>query len=306
VARLGPGARPSFFELLLGAAVILGRAWGAEALLVEAGIGGRGDATSRLAAQAVALVSVGEDHLDKLGPTLAEVAAEKAGLARPGEALIVGPGLSPELVAVVHAAAAPGVRVTQAASLVVEGVPYATVELPGLGPARLSLAGAHQAENAAVVAAVWAELHRQGLVPLDALLGVTEARWPGRLELLPGAPAWLLDGAHNPPGVAALAQVLPAYCVESDRVLLVGVSGGHEAALLALAAIPGELHLIGGFYRAAPVETQMALLPPGRVTARWPDVPTALAALSTRRDKALIVVAGSLFLVGAAREVLAP
>ncbi|MBK9643747.1 MAG: hypothetical protein IPO67_01080 [Deltaproteobacteria bacterium] len=186
------------------------------------------------------------------------------------------------------------------------GAPFATVALPGLGPARLSLAGAHQAENAAVVAAIWAELHRQGLVPLDALLGVTEARWPGRLELVPGAPAWLLDGAHNPPGVAALAQALPAYCTESDRALLVGVSGGHEAALLALAAIPGELHLVGGFYRAAPVETQLALLPPGRVTARWPDVPTALAALSTRRDKALIVVAGSLFLVGAAREVLAP
>ncbi|MBK9643746.1 MAG: hypothetical protein IPO67_01075 [Deltaproteobacteria bacterium] len=113
VARLGPGARPSFFELLLGAAVILARAWGAEALLVEAGIGGRGDATSRLSAQAVALVSVGEDHLDKLGPTLTQVAAEKAGLARPGEALIVGPGVPPELLTVVHAAAEPGVRVTQ-------------------------------------------------------------------------------------------------------------------------------------------------------------------------------------------------
>lgn len=184
--------------------------------------------------------------------------------------------------------------------------PYATVALPHLGPARLSLAGAHQAENAAVVAGVWAELHRQGLVPLDALLGVTDARWPGRLELVPGSPAWLLDGAHNPPGVAALAQALPGYCAESDRLLLVGVSGGHEAALLALAALPGELHLVGGFYRAAPLDAQMALLPPGRVSARWPDVPTALAALSARRDKALIVVAGSLFLVGAAREVLVP
>ena len=121
VARLGPGARPSFFELLLGAAVILARAWGAEALLVEAGIGGRGDATSRLSAQAVALVNVGEDHLDKLGPTLTDVAAEKAGLARPGEPLILGPGLSPELVAVVHAAAAPWVRVMQAPALVAEG-----------------------------------------------------------------------------------------------------------------------------------------------------------------------------------------
>jgi dihydrofolate synthase/folylpolyglutamate synthase len=168
------------------------------------------------------------------------------------------------------------------------------------------LAGAHQAANAAVVAEIWAELHRQGLVPLDALFGVTEARWPGRLELVPGAPAWLLDGAHNPPGVAALAQMLPAYCVESDRVLLVGVSGGHEAALLALAALPGELHLVGGFYRAAPLDAQEALLPPGRVAARWPDVPAALAALTPRRDKALIVVAGSLFLVGAAREVLVP
>ena len=184
--------------------------------------------------------------------------------------------------------------------------PYATVALPHLGPARLSLAGAHQAENAAVVAGVWAELHRQGLVPLDALLGVTEARWPGRLELVPGSPAWLLDGAHNPPGVAALAHALPGYCAESERLLLVGVSGGHETALLALAALPGELHLVGGFYRAAPVDAQMALLPPGRVSARWPNVPTALAALSARRDKALIVVAGSLFLVGAAREVLVP
>lgn len=306
VARLGPGARPSFFELLLGAAVILARAWGAEALIVEAGVGGRGDATSRLAAQAAALVNVGEDHLDKLGPTLADVAAQKAGLARPGEALIVSPGVPPALRTVVQAAAAPGVRVIQAPALVAEGAPYATVSLPGLGPARLSLAGAHQAENAAVVAGIWAELHRQGLVAYDALLGVTEARWPGRLELLPGAPGWLLDGAHNPPGVAALAEALPAYGAASERVMLVGVSGGHEAALSALAAIPGELHLVGGFYRAAPLSAQGALLPPGRVTASWPDVPTAIAALSARRDKALIVVAGSLFLVGAAREVLAP
>lgn len=304
VARLGPGARPSFFELLLAAALILARARGAEALIIEAGIGGRGDATSRLSAQVAALVSVGADHLAQLGPTLEHVAAEKAGLARPGEVLIVGPGVTPALLTVVHAAAEPGVRVVQAPGLVGEGGPHVTVQLPGLGPARLSLAGAHQAENAAVVAVVWAELHRQGLVPLDALLGVTEARWPGRLELLPGAPAWLLDGAHNPPGVAALAQALPAYWSESERVLLVGVSGGHEAALLALAELPGELHLVGGFYRAASIAAMMALLPPGRVTACWPEVSTAVAALSVRRDKALIVVAGSLFLVGAAREVL--
>ena len=83
VARLGPGARPSFFELLLGATVILARAWGAEALLVEAGIGGRGDATSRLSAQVAALVSVGEDHLDKLGPTLTQVAGARREFALP-------------------------------------------------------------------------------------------------------------------------------------------------------------------------------------------------------------------------------
>lgn len=212
-----PGS-PTFFEVTTAVAFEAFRRATVDVAVIEVGLGGRYDSTNIIQPLVSAVTSIAFDHERHLGRTLAAIAAEKAGVAKTGVPLVVG-ALPPEAREVVLAEAAlvgaPVVDATAAftRSQVAGGVAtvWGAVGSGGFGPVRLSLRGRHQVANAEVATAMLDVLESRGLpVGVDALVtGLSDARWPGRLEWLAVRGSELLvDAAHNPAGAAALASYL--------------------------------------------------------------------------------------------------
>ena len=325
--RLGP---PTEFEALTAAAFReLARAK-VDLALVEVGLGGRLDATNLLDPGVAVITNVQHDHERLLGSTLAAIGAEKAAIIKPGNLAVTGArgrGLVP-IRQRCTAVAAPLFRAGrdqpyQAAvrragwdGLVVDA------STPGgpLRALRVGLLGSHQAENAAVALALLDALaedaERRGVrLPLDEASirrGFATARWPGRLELLEETPFGrvLLDGAHNPAGARALARALAELGMHRFP-LVFGATRGKRVTAVLLALAPLEPRPI--FTRvddANAVAPQELLRKWQRIsagrgdTAAAPDAALRLAAALRATPIQPVVVAGSLYLVGAVRGML--
>ena len=198
-------ASPTFFEVTTAVAFEIFRRARVDVAVCEVGLGGRLDATNVLQPVVTAITSIGLDHQQYLGTTLAEIAGEKAGIIKRGVPVILG-RLSPEARTVIEEVAS-GL-----------GAPIIPADdnraLERYSPIRLGLAGAHQVGNAVVAVRVLEELDRQGTaVPVAAIRsGLETVVWPGRLErrrLADGREA-LLDAAHNADGARALRDHLAA------------------------------------------------------------------------------------------------
>jgi dihydrofolate synthase/folylpolyglutamate synthase len=325
-ARLGP---PTEFEALTAAAFLHLAGAGIDLALVEVGLGGRLDATNVLDAGVAAITNVQHDHERLLGSTLAAIGGEKAAIIKRGNLAVTGArgrGLAPILarsgeVGAELRRAGPGreydatMRSAGWDGIVVD----ATRRGSPLADLRVGLLGGHQAANTAVALALLDALvedaARRG-APLaldDAAIrsGFAAARWPGRMELLKGTPIGLvlLDGAHNPAGARALARALEELGMRRFPLVFGAMRGKRVAAVLrALSPLD-------------PMPVFTAVEDPGAVSpdallARWrpigsggrtspsPDAALNLAAdLRTAPDQP-IVVAGSLYLVGAVRGIL--
>ncbi len=209
--RLGP---PTEFELLTAVMFRHFAEAGLNVALVEVGLGGRLDATNAWDGGVAVLTNVGLDHTDRLGPTVAAIAREKAAIVKRGDVAVTG--ADGEALAILRRRCARlGVPLSVAPPPPVLGWTRdgITVDLPRLGPVEVGLRGRHQAANVAVADALLDALAQAGLAdvaPAVRRQGYAAATWPGRLELLhgPGGRELLLDGAHNPDGAAALAQAL--------------------------------------------------------------------------------------------------
>ena len=193
---------PTFFEATTAIAFELFRRAGVDVAVCEVGLGGRLDATNVLEPTVTAITTIGLDHQQYLGHTLADIAREKAGIIKQGVPVVIG-RLGTEAVQVVEEVAArleaPIVRADADAL-----APYA--------PLRIALRGAHQVANAAVAVRVLEQLDRQGVSVSAAAtrLGLEQVAWPGRLEVrrLPDGREVLLDAAHNADGALALRDYL--------------------------------------------------------------------------------------------------
>jgi dihydrofolate synthase / folylpolyglutamate synthase len=194
---------PTFFEVSTAIAFEIFRRAAVDVAVVEVGLGGRFDATNVLAPAITAITSIAFDHERHLGHTLAEIAFEKAGIAKRGVPLVVG-RLPREAAA----------RISQVARDVEAPLfdAHATTTDRRYPPLTLALKGRHQLENAAVAVAIlerWSV--RFGHIPTEAIVtGLTQCEWPARLEWLRVPPdgELLIDAAHNPAGAAALASYL--------------------------------------------------------------------------------------------------
>ncbi len=327
--RLGP---PTEFELLT--AVMFRHFADAELdlALVEVGLGGRLDATNAWDGGVAVLTNVGLDHTDRLGPTIAAIAREKAAIVKRGNLAVTG--TDGEALAILRRRCARlGVPLIVAPPAPVLGWTRdaLTVELPGLGAVDLGLRGRHQAANAAVADALLDALAAAGIasVPAEARRrGYATATWAGRLELVegPGGREVLLDGAHNPDGAAALATALddlrPHLAGGRDTpaapLTLVWAAMADkdvEGVLRALAVSPTLAgarivctapDLPRALPAAALADLWRAVLPTAQVeTALSPEAAVARAlAAGGSHARGPVVVAGSLYLVGAARAVL--
>jgi dihydrofolate synthase / folylpolyglutamate synthase len=308
VAAGAIAAHPTYFEAVTAAAFEHFRERRVDVAVLEVGMGGRLDATNVADPLASAIVSVDLDHQDYLGRTLGAIAREKAGVLRAGRATVLGP-LAPEARdAVAETARALGARLVDAhaGSEVLrgrEGLEIRTAR--GLYRGVRPLPGAHQVDNALVALRLLEEARAAGLAcDLDAAgAAIGAARWPGRLERISGRPPILLDGAHNPAAARALADHLRGV---GPFVLVFGAMRDKDVRGMAEALFPLARRIVLTRPRvdraARPAEIAERAGPVSR-GARLLDSPARALAWARRQagDGALVVVAGSLFLVGALR-----
>ena len=285
---------------------------GVDFAVLETGLGGRLDATSTCLPRATAITALGLDHMEYLGETLSAIAREKAGIFRAGVPAVLTEQPE-EAMAVLRAEAA---RV--GAPLLREGVDFTLAEAQGqllyrhgtrrLSGLRLGLQGIHQRHNAAVALALLDVLEEAGADIEDEarLRGLQEVRWPGRLEEVQGAPLLLLDGAHNPDGVEVLLSALDTTYAGRRIHLVFGAVKDKDVSRMLSRLLPRMASVV-----LTPLETPRSLEPTSYLDdARkaCPDVQVAAsaaealkAAVARARKEDVVLVAGSLYLVGAVK-----
>ncbi len=195
VNRTGGGEDPvTQFELLTAAAYSELAAAGVEVAVIEAGLGGRYDATNVIPSRVQVLTSVGLEHTRWLGPTVTAIAREKLDVVQPGGTLVLGAGMHPDALAVAaEVAGERGATLVQA-----EADPRADV----------GALGGFQRRNFALARAA-AEALLGRLDADDVAAAAADVRVPGRMQVVDHDPLTVVDGAHNPDGIAALAESLP-------------------------------------------------------------------------------------------------
>ena len=219
---LEDGEQLTQFEVATAAAFVALAAADVEVAVIEAGLGGRLDATNVIPSRATALTSIGLEHTEWLGSTLEEIAAEKLAVLRDRSTLVLGE-LDPEVERLARRTAA------ERRADVVVAKPSPAVELRARGP--------YQRRNFAVSLAA-AEAILGHLDPASALGVARELELAGRVEVSGGDPPLVLDAAHNPDGARALAEALPEVAGDAPVVACVAVLEGKDAAGIAEALAP--------------------------------------------------------------------
>jgi dihydrofolate synthase/folylpolyglutamate synthase len=203
---LEPDDQVTQFEALTAAAYSELARRHVEVAVIEAGLGGRYDATNVIPSKVQVLTSVGLEHTRWLGPTLHDIAGEKLDVVQPGATLVLGAGLDPEVTEVADRVAAErGARIVHAGTD------------PGV---EVGAPGAFQRRNFALAEAA-AEAYLGGLQADAVRAAAAQVRVPGRLQQIDSDPLTLLDGAHNADGMRALAESLPEFVAGHDRVIAV-------------------------------------------------------------------------------------
>jgi dihydrofolate synthase / folylpolyglutamate synthase len=313
--RLG---EPTEFEILTAMLFRWFADEGVDLAVVEVGLGGRLDATHAWDGGVAAITNVALDHTDRLGTTIPAIAREKAAIIERGDIAVTG--ATGDALAVVRRRAARldvPLTVVEPAPLIGMDRDAIEVSLRGLGPTRIGLRGRHQAANVAVADAVLDALEAAGIADVPAAArrdGYAAVRWPGRLELIDvDGRDVLLDGAHNPAGAATLATAIDDLRphLQPGRMTLVMAAMADKD----VDGIVAALAAAGALDDATIVATALHLpraMPAAEVAARWrahgrsrkvvveADAERALDR-ALANDDGPIVVAGSLYLVGAVR-----
>jgi dihydrofolate synthase/folylpolyglutamate synthase len=304
-------AHPSFFEVVTATALTEFRAAGVDVGVLEVGLGGRLDATNAADTDVSIVVSVDLDHTKTLGDTIEKIAFEKAGIVRPGVPVVSGVerAAARDVVrAVARERGAPWIDAREVASIepgpdrsftvVTERARYADL--------RCALSGRHQWDNARV-AIVALEAARETLgrtIPPDAVArGLAATRWPGRLQWVEGRPRMLFDGAHNPAGIAALADYLAEHPIEPRPVLLYGTTREKDLDRVLAPLLPHVGVAVvsrAGIDRAMDPDTIGSWLRErGREVTVTLDAAAGLAeAREAAGSDGVVLITGSLYLVG--------
>lgn len=314
---------PTFFEVTTAMGFEMFRRAGVAVAVIEVGLGGRFDATNIITPAAAAIVTIGMDHQQHLGSTIAAIAREKAGIIKNGVPVVVGQ-LPPDALAVVHAVAEErGSDVVEAHAdahcevSMENGRARMTLTTPDgrYGPLTLSLRGSHQVGNAIVVTRLLETARRLGIhvtaPAIEEALSTTD--WPARLELITmdGGRRVLIDAAHNPDGAIALAAYL-RECHPERPTLVISVMRDKDVDEILATLLPVTSTVIA---TRAP---SPRAIPEGELARRIADLQTELgldvrvnmiadpeAAVDAALERSPIVcVAGSIFLAGAVRDML--
>lgn len=306
---------PTEFEVLTAAAFYYFAAAGVEYAVIEVGLGGLLDSTNVIEPEVAVITNVTLEHTDRCGSTVGEIARHKAGIIKQGVPVVTAAG--GEALTVIEAAAAAGkaplfvlgrdFTVTPAGR---EGwrqqVAIASREHGDLGRFSLALLGRHQAANAGL--AVMAALvlgQREKRLTLEAIKdGLAAVSWPGRFEVAPGEPTLVIDGAHNPDGAAVLRATLDEVFPGRPVVFLLGILADKDIAGITSVLIRPVDSVIA-VRPASERAADPSLVTAGLTAAKVEAAASIAAGLTRAREFAgpagLVCVAGSLYLIGAAK-----
>ncbi len=311
----------TWFEIVTAAAFLQFRAARVDVAVLEVGLGGRLDATNVVDPEISVVTSISLDHTKTLGSTLEEIAREKAGILRDGGVAVFAPQ-PPQARRVLCAEAR-----RRSATAFEAGRDFTWRERGAeprgglfdyagerrLEEVRLGLAGAFQFENAAVALRALEALDAGGFPVGEGAVrdAFAAARWPGRFEVFPGEPTILLDGAHNPYSVEVLVRSIARIFPERRVVALFAASRDKDQTGMLAALAPAVSRVVfteASALRAARAPALLALSQGVAPVRPAEAVPSPLDALARARAIAepddILLVTGSLYLVGAVREAL--
>lgn len=315
--RALPWGPPTYVETTVAMAFLYFAQQQVDLAVVEVGIGGRLDATNVLDPLVAVLTPISYDHTEILGATLTEIATEKGGIIRAGGRVAASPQPDEALRTIARASEAQHARLVLVGRDVearIEAVSLAGVRatirgLRGTYPIRLPLLGRHQGVNAATaIAAVELLADQVGPVSAGAVRrGLAAVRWPARVELIDTRPYTIVDMGHNPASMAALRETLQELLGGRRLVLVFGMLETKDyrtvTAMIApladavVTTTPDNPHALPAAVLAAEVR---------KYTARVTALPDRRAAVEHGRALAgpedVLVVTGSVYLVGEARE----
>lgn len=288
---------PTFFEVVTVMALLHFAKAGCDLVVWETGLGGRLDATNIVTPLASVITNIQYDHQKWLGETLASIASEKAGIIKPGVPVVTGTE-EPEPLRVIEEIAktlhAPLRRVTAAEAI-------------GL---HVSLLGEHQKRNAAVAVATLAVLQPILPIPAECIrIGLKHVQWAGRLQVVirSGGRRVLLDGAHNPAGAEMLATALETHFSGQRPALILGILSDKDWPRMCGLLAPRASRIL-----LVPVHSERTAEPHGLAEvchASNPGAPvlecdSLESALAETEQESFVAVAGSLYLIGEAMELL--
>jgi dihydrofolate synthase/folylpolyglutamate synthase len=318
---------PSFFECLTSLAFLYFAETGVDIAVLEVGMGGRLDATNVVDPLLSIITDISLDHMEWLGSTIAQIAREKAGILRPGGTMVTLPQHQEANQVLGEMAEELGVRGVNAAAYMptvgVGSAPAYPVEVLGATVELASpLAGAHQHRNTALAVAAAVELsqhHGFPVTPGSIAAGVRNTNWPGRMERIGSEGVeWILDVAHNPAGAWSLRAGLRDAMGDSESgqwILIFSCLQDKPLAELAQILFPLFKQVI-----FAPIHSPRATAAEDLLAAAASTGTPAIAARSVadaielargsaasgndETPAGLVVISGSVYLVGEARGLL--
>jgi dihydrofolate synthase/folylpolyglutamate synthase len=288
---------PTFFEVITVMALSHFARQKCDLVIWETGLGGRLDATNIVTPLVSVITNIGLDHQQWLGSTLAEIAAEKAGIIKPGVPVITATEET-EALAIFEATARE--RNSLLRKITARGTSRVT---------RNALAGEHQRLNAALALATVKLL--QPLIPLtDAQIqtGLASVNWPGRFQIIQrhAGKTLVLDGAHNLAGVEALDAALKSHFPNTKPTLILGmlVDKDWQSMCVRLASLAARVVTVPVSSDRSAAAADLSAVCRERLPQATEVCASLSDAFSRTENDSLVVVAGSLYLVGEALELL--
>ncbi|MBV9399772.1 MAG: bifunctional folylpolyglutamate synthase/dihydrofolate synthase, partial [Bryobacterales bacterium] len=299
--RLDLDCHPTYFETVTAMGFWLFRELRVDTAVVEVGLGGRLDATNVVEPALTVITPIDFDHEVYLGHTIEAIAGEKAGILKPGVPAVFARQRPEAASVLIERARELDVPVVRAEDFCIKDLEIDARGSKFNGLA-CPLAGEHQVENAVTAALA---LEALGVPPQ----GISEARWPGRLEHVAPNPDLILDGAHNPAGARALRRYLERFYPGRRLWLIFGAMRDKAVEEVTGILFPIASELIFpalNSSRALRPEALIEIAGRGQAAA---DIGAALEILRNRAEQEdisddVVVITGSLFLVGEARSAL--
>ncbi len=319
IQSLPEGRHRTFFEVCTALAFDYFATRRVEIAVVEVGLGGRLDCTNVLAPMVTVITSIGLDHTEILGPTIEKIAAEKAGILKPGVPVVTHVTDRRAMRVIEWHAAKQQARVEPVGrvwwhSTRLKGgrrVRRSALEAaPWAGRMELRSPEGCLPENVATAVETLAVLRRQGLKISKAALkrGIEKTRWPGRFTPCPGRPRLWWDGAHNPDGISRLVEQWNAVHGSPPAAIVLALSRDKDAAAIleVLRGGFGGARLLVTRTRSeraqAVAELRGLAAVSGFTVEAAADVPAAVERALEIAGEGRVLLTGSLFAVGEAME----